>query len=172
MVDYTTSLLTDLSDADYTALAQYMTAQTSETVAQRVLYLDNWKSKSGRVWLAKDGSTIVGSYFVVPATSIDYIKNHTALNTYLSNNSISISSCVISLDIYVDSSYSGQGIYTQLKANRGQYNIDEGYTYSLGYGYGSDAIKTLAEGMSGIIDTGVTDLHDNKIHLIPLTSYT
>lgn len=171
MVDYTSSTLAALSSTDFNSLATYLSQQSGESVDLRTSMLNYWKDRFTSVWLAKDGSTIVGSYLVCPANNIDYIVSHTDFNTYLTNNSLERADCVVSLDIYVHPDYSGQGIYTQLKAKRGQANIDAGYTYSIGYGYQADSIKTLAESMSGIIDTGCTDQKGNKIHLIPLTSY-
>lgn len=175
MVDYTSSTLSGLSSEDFSALATYLSEQTGETLSLRTDLLNWWKDKGTSVWLAKDGATIVGCNLQCPTNNIEFIINHTAFNTYLTNNSISRTDCVVGVDIYIHPDYSGQGIYKQLKANRGRDSIDAGYTYSLSYGFrplaGSQAVKTIAEGMTGIIDTGCTDLNNNKIQLIPLTSY-
>lgn len=129
--------------------------------------IEYFADQGGCFAIALDDTKIVGTSLNFKADNSKYLKEHLA--DYLQQEGIELSKCVSPACIYVDAAYSGQGIGDKMSVAKSQHSLEDGYEYTVLWGYESQAIFDYSTRIGNLIDTGVDDQKGFRIYLRRLT---
>ena len=161
MVDIVTGRLLDHSL--YEKVCEFVCSQgvhSSETVGR-------FAQQNACFAAGLDGDTVVGTSLNFSNANTQYLEDK--IGTYLSNNGITLSECVSPVGVFVNPDYRDQGLGDKLSVAKSQFSINDGYVYTVLWGYESQAIFDYSTRIGNLIDTGVDDMYGYRIYLRRLT---
>ena len=118
-----------------------------------------------------DNDDVVGVSLNQPANVQTYLAGHTELQSYLSNNNISIDDCVYAAGVFIHPDYRGDNLLDALTIEKTNHSLSDGYTHTILFGYGSDLVYDYNIRIGYYIQTGCTDYEGREIMLRQLSDY-
>lgn len=120
-------------------------------------------NNKGHFAVALDGDTVVGTSlnFELPADHFFLPQ----VQSFLTESGINNTDCVSVAGVYVDPNYSGQQLADRLSIAKSEFSIAEGYTYTMLWGYGTQAIFDYSTRIGNLIDTGIDDTTGFRIYM-------
>ena len=112
---------------------------------------------------ALDGEVVVGTSLNFSAEHSSYLKD--TIEGFLADRGLLLGQCVTPACIYLDPAYRNQGLGDRMSVAKSKHSIEDGYTYTVLWGYETQAIFDYSTRIGHLIDTGTDDMNGFRIYL-------